>query len=154
MPAFSLTSRGRLDSCHPDLIRVMERVIEVIDFSVLYGHRSVEVQQNLYAQGRTVPGQIVTNIDGVRKLSKHNHSPSLAVDVAPYPIDWEDHDRFLVLGGFVMATARELGIGLRWGNDWDSDWNYKEHSFRDLPHFELSNAPTMAGPRPLITEVK
>lgn len=66
----------------------------------------------------------------------------MAVDAAPWPIDWNDTDRFLVFGGFVLGTAREQGLVIRWGGDWDSDWNLRDQTFIDLPHFELVYHPS------------
>jgi len=59
------------------------------------------------------------------------------MDIAPYPIDWKDLERFYVLAGVIMACAHEEGVKIRWGGDWDSDGDYHDSSFIDLPHFEL-----------------
>jgi hypothetical protein len=63
----------------------------------------------------------------------------LAVDVAPYPVDWNDKERFYYFAGFVKGVASSLGISIRWGGDWNSDNNLKNQTFFDLPHFELKN---------------
>lgn len=88
-------------------------------------HRSVEEQQKLYAQGRTTPGQIVTNVDGVTKLSNHNYTPARAVDVAVVvhgKVSWSPAD-YAPLGELAKR------YGLVWGGSW--------HSFKDYPHLEL-----------------
>lgn len=69
--------------------------------------------------------------------SKHNSNPSMGIDVAPYPIDWNDIKRFYHFGGFVQSRAESLGIKLRWGGDWDSDRDLNDQTFMDLVHFEL-----------------
>lgn len=72
--------------------------------------------------------------------SKHVYplnEPSLAVDVAPYPIKWNDYLRFYAFAGFVLGTATEMGIKIRSGMDWDSDREFNDQSFHDLPHYEL-----------------
>ena len=61
--------------------------------------------------------------------SKHNHKPSLAVDVVPLPLDWEDIPAFEKLGEKIMAKAKELGIKIKWGK------NFK--GLVDYPHWEL-----------------
>lgn len=137
MPAFGKTSEARLATCHPDLQRLFREVVKWFDCTVLEGHRSVERQQDLYASGRTKPGPILTKCDGVTVLSKHNREPSLAVDVAPYPVDWQDRDRFYFFAGFVKATALMLEIPVRWGGDWDGDTEVRDERFVDLPHWEL-----------------
>jgi len=58
---------------------------------------------------------------------KHNRSPSMAVDAAPYPIDWQDRERFYYFAGYVMGVADMLHAEglithrLRYGGDWDRD---------------------------------
>ena len=74
---------------------------------------------------------------GSPNYSKHNQEPSLAVDVAPWPIDWNDSHRFYHFAGFVLGIAAALNIRLRWGGDWDSDFDLRDQTFFDLPHFEL-----------------
>lgn len=128
MPEFSEASKAKLSSCHPKLRQLFEEVVKHYDCTILCGHRGKEEQELAVKQGKsklTWP------------LSKHNTIPSLAIDVVPYPIGWEDHSRFYHFAGFVLATALRMGIDIRWGGDWDGDLNFKEESFRDLPHFEL-----------------
>ena len=75
--------------------------------------------------------------------SKHNAEPSLAVDLTPYPVDWNDREAFTYLAGWFMAVARMKGYKVRWGGDWNgTDGNrggrsLKDNSFDDLGHFEL-----------------
>jgi len=143
MNKWSDTSRERLLSCHPDIIRIFNEVLPHFDCTVVEGHRPVERQQQLYAQGRTEPGPIVTKVDGVNIKSKHNYQPSRAIDVVPFPIDWHDTGRMYYFAGFVMATAQRLydqghiQHRLRFGGDWDMDTEVDDHTFMDLPHFEL-----------------
>lgn len=128
MPSFGEKSLAKLDTCDRRLQEICSLVIENYDFTILEGHRSNERQDELYRQGKS-------------KLqageSKHNASPSLAVDIAPYPIDWGDTNRFYLLAGFMFQAAAELNIQLRWGGDWDGDWEHEDQTFHDLPHFEV-----------------
>jgi hypothetical protein len=135
MAKFSKRSLDRLTTCHPDIQKVMNEAIKHFDFAVLSGFRSPKEQLELYKQGREFKdgkwvkvGRVVTNVDGVNTKSKHNHSPSQAVDIAPYPIDWDDIERFEQMAVVVMYCAKKLGIKLIWGGDW---------SMKDYPHFEL-----------------
>ena len=73
--------------------------------------------------------------------SKHNNLPSTAVDVAPWPIDWDDADSFLVLAGYILATADRLDVPLRWGGSWGHGaerFNLHRTNFHDFGHFELA----------------
>ena len=128
MPKFGRQSQSRLDTCHKDLQLLFNEVVKGFDCSVLCGERTRDEQDKAYHEGRS-------------KLkypqSKHNTSPSIAVDVAPYPIDWDDKERFYFFAGYVKGIASQLGIKIRWGGDWDNDTQVHDQSFMDLPHFEL-----------------
>ena len=39
--------------------------------------------------------------------------------------------------GVVKGIASQMGIGIRWGGDWDMDTEVKDNRFDDLVHFEL-----------------
>lgn len=69
--------------------------------------------------------------------SNHNSEPSLAVDVAPYPIDWSKTNRFFYLAGAVGAIAQSKGYTIRWGGNWDGDNVFDDQTFNDYCHFEL-----------------
>jgi peptidoglycan LD-endopeptidase CwlK len=141
MPVFGDASKARLDTCHRDLVVVMNHaIVKGPDFTILCGHRSVQEQARLFAQGRTEPGPKVTNADGVNDLSPHNYPISHAVDIAPYPIDWNNTSRFMILGGYVLGIAQGLGIDLRWGGDFNRNYDNSDEIFSDLPHFELGKS--------------
>lgn len=127
MPKFSDKSREELETCDTRLQALFEVVVLSFDCMILEGHRSKTRQKDLYERGLT---QVTT--------SKHNSSPSVAVDVAPYPISWKDTYRFYYFGGFVMGIAKTMGIPLRWGGDWDGDTQVRDQSFNDLVHFEIA----------------
>jgi len=139
MPNFGRRSAGRLETCDPRLQEVMRAAIREFDFSVLHGHRSPEEQIKLYAIGRTTElgRKPVTTKNGTTKKSKHNYSPSKAIDVAPYPVDFNDTDRIRYLAGYIMGVAAERGVKLKWGGDWDRDFETNDNTFEDLLHFEV-----------------
>ena len=128
MPRFSQKSINRLNTCHPELRRLFENVVETFDCSIVYGFRGNDEQDKLFDEGKS-------KLKGGQ--SKHNRFPSLAVDVAPYPIDWDDTKRFYYFAGYVKRTAEDMKIKIRWGGDWDGDNNLNDQSFMDLVHFEL-----------------
>jgi len=128
MPLFGRRSRRILDTCHGDLHRIAMVVIDYYDFAIISGHRDEEEQRRLYDTGMSKVKY---------PQSKHNHLPSLAFDLAPYPIDWKDKGRFLVLAGRIMQVADTLGIKIRWGGDWDMDDDLNDQSFFDYGHYEL-----------------
>lgn len=134
MPKFSASSLKRLESCHDDLRVIFGVVIESFDCSVLEGRRGRDAQNAAYASGKS---QLKY------PQSKHNENPSMAIDVAPYPIDWEDLARFRFFAGHVMGIASyllrtgDIGHRLRWGGDWDMDTQVSDNGLNDLVHFEL-----------------
>lgn len=126
MPRFSKRSIAKLESCHVVLQRLMNSVIEDTDFSVICGHRGPEEQDAAYA----------ANASKFKwPKSKHNSSPSMAVDIVPYPLDWKDIESFKALALVVkrhweMIPVEELsGTTLSWGGDWKK--------FKDYPHWEI-----------------
>ena len=128
MPRYSKRSKERLATCDEKLQGVFNEVIKHVDCSILEGHRSKERQNKLYDEGRTK----------VRyPTGRHNASPSKAVDVTPYPVDWDDRERQTLFAGFVLGIARAKGIKLRWGGDWDQDFQVADNKFDDFPHFEI-----------------
>lgn len=131
MPKFGEASLQQLATCDVRLKRLFLDVIEVWDCQVLEGKRSEAQQRINVANGvsKTMQSKHVYPIDG----------PSLAVDVAPYPVKWNDLPRFYAFGGFVVGTARKLGIQVRWGGDWNSNREFSDQQFNDLPHFEIAD---------------
>ena len=128
MPKFGKSSRKRLATCHEDLQKVFNEVIKKVDCSVLEGYRNEARQNKLYKEGKTKVHY---------PKGRHNSKPSRAVDITPYPVDWDDRERQTLFAGFVLGLARGMGISLRWGGDWNRNWQVKDNNFDDFPHFEL-----------------
>jgi len=128
MPSFGKRSRERLESCNSDLRMVFNEVIKHVDCSILEGHREKERQNQLFDEGKT---------EVLHPNGRHNDFPSNAVDVVPYPVDWEDRERMTLFAGFVLGVANQMGITLRWGGDWDQDFEVHDNMFDDFPHFEI-----------------
>ena len=117
---FSLASLAALGTCHPELQRLAYAVADHVDCTVLCGHRDEATQERLYREGKS-------RLRWPR--SRHNAMPSRAIDLVPYPINWQDLDRMRWFGGFVQGVAVGLGIEIVWGGNW--------HGLVDMPHFEL-----------------
>jgi len=142
--SLSARSQARLEGVHPDLKRVVERAIlkSDQDFTVLEGVRTPQRQRQLYAQGRTRPGPKVTWTLNSRHFINPATGYGHAVDLAPYPIDWEGPTRFPkfdAISRAMFAASKELGIAIRWGADWDRDGKPRERGETDSPHFELAS---------------
>lgn len=117
----------------PRLQRIVDYILfNVADISLLHGHRDEATQNNLHALGRS-------------KLrypaSKHNRSPSLAVDLQPYPVPEKTEKLWAALGyiaGRALEYAKRHDIPLRWGGDWNMNGDLTDQTFDDLFHFEIN----------------
>lgn len=134
MYTFSARSTKQLTTCHPDLQKLFLEVIKHYDCSILQGYRDRREQNKFQEEGRSK----------VRwPHSKHNILPSRAVDAVPYPIGWnteweEAYEKEMIFfAGLVIGFARNMGIRIRWGGDWDVDMSLRNNIFNDYAHFEL-----------------
>jgi hypothetical protein len=121
---------NKLAGVHPELAR---RIVQIagelstggvkLTITRSGGRRTFQEQDELYAQGRTRPGNIVTNSRG----GQSNHNYGLAVDVVPLVNGQPNWN----VPASVWQTIGEAGkrAGLNWGGDW--------RTFKDPPHFEL-----------------
>ena len=128
MPAFGQTSKDRLATCDVRLQKVFYEVVKHFDCTVIEGHRGQEAQHAAFVSGKS-------QLDWPN--GNHNAVPSKAVDVVPYPVDWNDRERMTYFAGFVRGIAKSMGIDIRWGGDWNEDTQVKDNKFDDLPHFEV-----------------
>ena len=126
MYKFGKRSRKRLKGVDAKLVNVLNELIKIMDVTVIEGLRSAERQKELLAKGAT-------------KVKYSKHMEGKAVDIAPYPIDWEDRERFHYMGGMVRGIEKALNLKVRWGGDWDSDGEIKDNSFDDLVHIEIKS---------------
>lgn len=105
-------------------------------FIVIEGLRTPERQAQLYAQGRTAPGAIVT------WTMQSKHLDGQAVDLAPLAadgsIDWKNTAAFDAIAKSMFEAATVLEYRIRWGADWDGDGKPRERGESDSPHFELA----------------
>ena len=136
---FGEKSKEELNTVDRRLREVMVHVLTIMDITVLEGRRSWARQQELLDRK---PKPATTLEPGE---SKHNPPDeddldwlSLAVDVAPYPVDWEDPKRFIYMAGIIISIGAALGYKIRWGGNWDMDSEpITDQDFQDLVHFEL-----------------
>ena len=121
MPAFSPKSLAQLATAVEPLQRLFNAVIaDGHDCTVIIGHRDQPTQDECCRTGHSKTPW---------PTSKHNTSPSQAVDVMPCPIDWDDSSAHHYFASIVKAKAFDLGIKVRWGG------TFKR--FVDKPHWEL-----------------
>lgn len=151
---FSKVSLSRMDGLHPDLRKVIDKAAELAtreeDFMVVEGLRSKLQMIINYGKGRTAAQLIGKGVDPslAQKWARpreakvtwlnnpfaSRHGPQKdgyahAVDLAPYPVDWDDEARFKKLATLMKRAAAEVNVRIDAGADW---------SKVDYPHFELA----------------
>lgn len=116
----SKLSLSRLEGVHPDLVKVVQRAIEItpVDFRVNEGLRNAARQAQLVKAGAS-------------KTQKSRHLTGHAVDLVALidkKVRW-DWPLYHQIAAAMKQAAQELGVPLEWGGDW--------RSFKDGPHFQL-----------------
>ena len=111
-------SLQNLSGVHPDLVAVVKLAIKITeqDFTVIEGIRNINRQRQLLKAGKST-------------TMNSRHITGHAVDMVPWPVDWNDLKRFEVMSEAMKQAAEELDIPIVWGGDWKR--------FYDGPHFEL-----------------
>ena len=140
MPRYSEASNNRLLTCDQRLVLLFEEVISIVDCTILCGARSKYDQDEAFRTGHSKlkwphSKHNVAEADTDRDLP----TLSMAIDVAPSPVQWKNSKRFYHFAGVVRGMAFQLEIPIRWGGDWDGDWDLDDQTFMDLVHFELGN---------------
>lgn len=128
----------RVCDLHPAVQRRCNAFLEAcaaegIELLITSTYRDFESQDALYAQGRTVPGQKVTNA----RAGQSFHNYRVAFDVVP-----------VVNGKPVWSTSGASGqlwqqvgaIGKSCGLEWAGDWK----TFREYPHFQYTGGLKLA----------
>lgn len=148
--SFKLSNKSlsRLTKVHPDLVKVVQKAIEIstTDFSVTEGERTVAQQQANVKKGvsQTMKSKHLVQEDGFVH----------AVDLVPYPVNW-DLNAFYPIANAMQQAAEALNVKVRWGGCWallNGDKRspmrmVKDYSdarrmvgnkvFIDAPHFEI-----------------
>ena len=119
---FGLGSRSlnNLKGVHPDLIKVVNRAIQITecDFTVIEGLRTPQRQAQLVKQGAS-------------QTSNSRHLTGHAVDLGAWvngTVSW-DWKYYYQIEKAMKQASKELNIPIEWGGDWKS--------FKDGPHYQL-----------------
>lgn len=118
--SLSSVSRKNLTGVHPDLVKVVERAIELtaVDFRVIEGLRTLARQKQLVAKGAS---------QTLRSRHLTGHAVDLAAIVGgTVRWDWPLYDRIAVA---MKQAAEDVGVPIEWGGDWAR--------FKDGPHYQL-----------------
>ncbi|AAK78985.1 peptidoglycan L-alanyl-D-glutamate endopeptidase CwlK [Clostridium acetobutylicum] len=136
-----------LSSLNPYVALLAQRFLNLctangLNVRVIQAFRSWYEQDQLYTQGRTMPGNIVTDAQG----GDSYHNWGLAFDCAPVEngqVSWNDITSFNEMGRLGQQ------VGLEWGGNWTS----YAITLVDAPHFQytfgLSTEQLLNGARPV-----
>jgi len=136
-------SIARVNSLHPkirqevhDLIEKAESKMPGVAVRIVQGYRTFAEQDALYAQGRTKPGNIVTN----SKAGQSYHNYGLAIDFALLS-DKDNNGTYETMSWDTLKDFDKDGE-----SDWMEvvnvfeeagyTWGGRFHSIKDQPHFE------------------
>ena len=129
---------GRFSGVDQRLVAIAQEAGQALPFDVIVveGVRTIQRQQDLYAQGRTKPGKVVT------WTMNSKHIDGLAVDLAPYDhetrqILWGDVLKFNDMIRSMLRVAAAHKVKIRSGADWNQNGVLRENRETDSPHFEL-----------------
>jgi hypothetical protein len=126
-------NEDKIATLHPKIREKAKQLIdkaknEGIDLLITSGYRTYAEQDELYKQGRTKKGAIVTNAKG----GQSNHNFGLAFDVVPVvngKLDWKSKE-----WNKIGKIGKSLGF--KWGGNWTS--------IKDYPHFEMMFGNTLS----------
>ena len=140
---YSKASLDKLKTCTIFMKNIFMAALDIMDITILEGHRDEESQNKAFEEGRSKLRW---------PLGKHNKLPSRAVDAAPWPIpkDWgapgpdgkwteeqmKERAKFYFMAGVIKGLAYANHGNIRWGGDWDGDISFTDQTFDDLVHFE------------------
>ncbi len=145
MPRFGAASLANLSQLHPSLQKIYLKAIEAWDCQIIDGARTVAEQIKNVAKGvsKTMDSRHIPGADGF----------SHAADVMPFPFDWNKIQRGLdavkradggmevlevyAFQGFIAGIAHAYGVPIRQGVDWNTNKQFDDQTFNDLPHTEI-----------------
>lgn len=140
----NIDPHDRLVAVHPDLVKVVNAAALICKqpFTVIEGVRTAARQAQLYAQGRTTPGNIVTWVtvsNHEPKADGFGHAVDLGAVEPDGQIDWNHSAPYdtIYKAMFAAAAAQSPPVGLRSGMDWNMNGVLREHGETDFDHFEL-----------------
>lgn len=125
MYKFGRTSLARMEGVHPLIRDCAERALSygILDLTVpkFGGLRTLDDQRQLVASGAS------RTLNSLHRKQESGYGH--AIDLVPYPVDWNNIERFMLMGTLMFRAANELGVPLEWGGHWKN--------FKDYPHFQF-----------------
>jgi hypothetical protein len=143
---YGATSLAHLAGVTPRLRSVFHEAIKIVDLTIIDGKRTIEEQRKNVQRG-------VSKTMASKHLPQEPDMLAHAVDAMPYPIDWNAIERgwqamkkadpelrtaeAVYALGVVRGIAHMMGVPIRQGIDWNSNAQFEDQTFLDLPHTEI-----------------
>lgn len=133
-----IISINRALQLHPTIRREVQMIIDEIEkgfpsnvkVRIVQGLRTIDEQNKLYAQGRTVPGHRITNSKGGQSYHNYGLAFDFAILYNDKELSWDinyDFDKDGVKDWQEVVQPFK-NAGYTWGGDWNS--------LKDNPHLE------------------
>ena len=125
-------------ACYDKDVTISEGVRTLAKQTAYYaqGRKSLEIVNSLRKQAGLPPIKESEN-KAVTATMKSKHLEGKAVDLVPIVQDKARYDLCKEFAPLVLAKAKELGISIRWGGDWNCNGIFYEKGETDSPHFEV-----------------
>ena len=136
--SYGSSSRMILETVHPDLVRIFEVAIQDVDLTILCGRRGEAEQNYLFETGASQVQWPNSKHNAYFQRATEHRALSRAVDFAPWPIDWNDIERFRAVAFYLRGIGWGIGVELRLGADWDGDFSSRDQTFHDVGHVEMA----------------
>ena len=123
MYVFGTRSREQLNTCHQDLVRIMELAIKItnVDFGIHQGARTIEQQQEYYNNGKSkINPKKYESKEALAEVAKHIVLPEVHIYSKSRALDlhvaekyngkrltWDDN-HLCYLAGTIIACADML----------------------------------------------
>jgi len=134
-------TKQRIADLHPSIREEVTKIIEECDEAltgkakvrITQGLRTIEEQNLMYAQGRTLPGKKITNAKGGQSIHNYGFAVDICLIIDEKTASWEtkkdwDNDKIADWYECVKIFAKH---GYEWGGNWKT--------FKDMPHFQKRN---------------
>ena len=132
MARYGRQSRDNHDGVHPLLVDWSFELVSIMNVKCIDGVRNLTTQREYVHLGvsLTMNSMHLIQSDG------YGH----ALDLAPYPVDWNDTRRFYIMGGIGIALAHKMDIPITWGGRWNPDDDqFHLPEFNDIGHFQINS---------------
>lgn len=136
----------KINTLHPFIREEVKMLVSTINNKILTGKAKIRVvqatrtfkeQQDLYNQGRTSPGKIVTQAKAGDSIHNYGLAFDMCLIIDNKEVSWDtvkdfDNDR---QSDWMEIVTFLKKFNYVWGGDW--------RSFKDMPHFEKTGGNTL-----------